>query len=265
MGLVGVNESVSGSVGVYQILRYQVYAKVFSFPNSLDIATLFIMFITEVFKELGLLLTLAFFFITQQQIEKMNRTKLPIRKRLGNIPQFPVGADAVIAEYVVVGCLLRLSVIKGNGTRDKPDPRPRIWGCYTACARRSPIVSVNGEFEAKDDTMAKYLRVVKGILTRFDEWYTKHIPREENITDDALSQLASSEIKNYPRSIYFQVLKTPTIYVMNLIAPVGVISCWIDPIKTHSETRWLPKNAQECLRPLEAEEALKEAHEGICG
>ena len=30
---------------------YQVYAKVFSFPNSLDIATLFIIFITEVFKE----------------------------------------------------------------------------------------------------------------------------------------------------------------------------------------------------------------------
>ncbi|XP_074374576.1 uncharacterized protein LOC141714985 [Apium graveolens] len=159
---------------------------------------------------------------------------------------------------------------------------------------RLVVAQVNGEFEAKDDTVAKYLRVVKGILTHFDEWYTEHVPREENTTVDALSQFASSEIENYPRSIYFQVWKTPTIHVINLIAPVGVARCWIDPIKTHLETGWLPDDAQEArklsvralrysliegllykrsfvipylkfLRPLEAEEALKEAHEGICG
>ncbi|XP_074342650.1 uncharacterized protein LOC141680281 [Apium graveolens] len=142
--------------------------------------------------------------------------------------------------------------------------------------------------------MAKYLRVVEGILTQFDEWYAEHVPREENTTADALSQFSSSEIKNYPRSIYFQVLKTPTIHVINLIALIGMASCWIGPIKTHLETGWLPDDAQEarkllvralrysfiegllykrsffipylkCLRPLEAEEALKEAHEGICG
>ncbi|KAL8124306.1 hypothetical protein AgCh_012092 [Apium graveolens] len=28
----------------------------------------------------------------------MNRIKLPIRERIGNVPQFPVGVDAVIAE-----------------------------------------------------------------------------------------------------------------------------------------------------------------------
>ena len=33
------------------ISKISGYAKVFSFPNSLDIATLFIIFITEVFKE----------------------------------------------------------------------------------------------------------------------------------------------------------------------------------------------------------------------
>ncbi|XP_074342926.1 uncharacterized protein LOC141680657 [Apium graveolens] len=156
------------------------------------------------------------------------------------------------------------------------------------------VAQVNGEFEAKDDTMGKYLRVMKGILTQFDEWLAEHVPREGNTTADALSQFASSEIENYPRSIYFKVLKTPTIHVINLIALVVVVSCWIDPIKTHLETGWLPDDAQEarklsvrvlrysliegllykrsfvvpylkCLRPLEAEEALKEAHEGICG
>ncbi|XP_074342476.1 uncharacterized protein LOC141680045 [Apium graveolens] len=152
---------------------------------------------------------------------------------------------------------------------------------------RLVVAQVNGEFEAKNDTMAKYLRVVKGILTQFDEWYAEHVPREENTTADALSQFASSEIENYPRNIDFQVLKTPTIHV-------SMASCWIDPIKTHLETGWLPDDAQEerklsiralrysliegllnkmtfvisylkCLRPLKAYDALKEAHEGICG
>ncbi|XP_074342468.1 uncharacterized protein LOC141680034 [Apium graveolens] len=159
---------------------------------------------------------------------------------------------------------------------------------------RLVVAQVNGEFEAKDDTMAKYLRVVKGILTQFDEWYAEHVPREENTTTDALSQFASSEIENYPRSIYFQVLETPTIHVINLIALVGMASYWINPIKTYLETGWLPDDTQEarklsvralryslvegllykrsfvipflkCLRSLKVEEALKEAHEEICG
>ncbi|XP_074354866.1 uncharacterized protein LOC141693611 [Apium graveolens] len=42
---------------------------------------------------------------------------------------------------------------------------------------RLVVAQVNGEFEAQDDTMVKYLRVVKGILTQFDERYEEHVPR----------------------------------------------------------------------------------------
>ncbi|XP_074328835.1 uncharacterized protein LOC141666603 [Apium graveolens] len=110
------------------------------------------------------------------------------------------------------------------------------------------VAQVNGEFEAKDDTMAKYLRVLKGILTQFEKWYAEHVPRWENTTADALSKFFLSEIKNYPRSIYFQVLKTPTIHVINLIAPIHVANCWIDPIKTHLEIGWLPDDAQKARK-----------------
>ncbi|XP_074342611.1 uncharacterized protein LOC141680222 [Apium graveolens] len=55
---------------------------------------------------------------------------------------------------------------------------------------RLVVAQFNGEFEANDDTMAKYLRVVKGILTQLDEWYPKHVPRYENTTADALSKFA---------------------------------------------------------------------------
>ncbi|KAL8135612.1 hypothetical protein AgCh_010301 [Apium graveolens] len=58
----------------------------------------------------------------------MNKTNLPIRKRLGDVPQFSRSIDAAVAE--------------GNGTRDNPDPRPRIWGCYTFS-----IVSITNELD----------------------------------------------------------------------------------------------------------------------
>ncbi|KAL8155730.1 hypothetical protein AgCh_000945 [Apium graveolens] len=64
---------------------------------------------------------------------------------------------------------------------------------------RLVVAQVNGEFESKDDIMAKYSRVMKEILTQFDEWYAEHVPREENITADALSKFVSFEIENYPR------------------------------------------------------------------
>ncbi|XP_074346529.1 uncharacterized protein LOC141685318 [Apium graveolens] len=119
----------------------------------------------------------------------------------------------------------------------------------TICGNLRLVVSqINREFEAKDDTMTKYLRVVKGILTLFDEWYVEYVLREEKTTADALSKFVSSKIENYPWSIYFEFLKTPIIHVINLIAPAGVISYWIDPIKTRIETGWLPDNAQRARK-----------------
>ncbi|XP_074374852.1 uncharacterized protein LOC141715927 [Apium graveolens] len=85
---------------------------------------------------------------------------------------------------------------------------------------RLVVAQVNGEFEEKDDTMAKYLRVVNEILTQFDEWYAEHVPREENITVNALSEFTSSEIENYTRN----------------------------PIKSHIENGWLPDDARKARK-----------------
>ncbi|KAL8134606.1 hypothetical protein AgCh_009579 [Apium graveolens] len=155
------------------------------------------------------------------------------------------------------------------------------------------ISQVKGEFEARDDTMAKYVRLVRAVMTQFDECHVEHIPREENAKADALSKFASSEIEESSRSVYFHVLKTRSIDV-KLVAPIGLGTSWIDPIKTHIQTGWLPNDATEarkfvvralryflidgilykrsyvvpylrCLRPDEALLALEEVHEGIYG
>ncbi|XP_074351819.1 uncharacterized protein LOC141690966 [Apium graveolens] len=144
---------------------------------------------------------------------------------------FPTTNNEAQYEALIVG--LGLSrVVRAKSLKICGDPR-------------LVVAQVNGEFETKDDSMAKYLRAVKEIVTQFDEWYAEHVLREKNIICDALSKFASSEIENYLRSIYFQVLRTPTIHGINLIAPIGLTSCGIDPIKNHLETGWLPDDAQE--------------------
>ena len=43
------------------------------------------------------------------------------------------------------------------------------------------VSQVNGEYEANEETMKEYLRIVKSLRTKFKECHIKHIPREETI------------------------------------------------------------------------------------
>ncbi|XP_063941291.1 uncharacterized protein LOC135149494 [Daucus carota subsp. sativus] len=136
---------------------------------------------------------------------------------------------------------------------------------------RLVVSLVNGEFEAREETMLKYLRIVKTQMKQFEECLVEHIPMEENAKADALSQFASLENEVCSGSVYYQVLKTPSINA-KLVAPIDMGATWIDEIKSYLETRYLPPDAREArklqvraLKPDEAREALKEVHEGICG
>ncbi|XP_074342341.1 uncharacterized protein LOC141679866 [Apium graveolens] len=149
-----------------------------------------------------------------------------------------------------------------------------------------------GEFQARDETKANYVCPVRAVMTQYDECHIGHIPREENDKADALSKFASSEIEENLGSVYFRVLKIQSIDV-KLVAPIVLEGSWIDPIKAHLQTRWLPNNVLEvrklfvgalkyslvdeiiykrsfvvsylkCRRPDEARLALEEVHEGIC-
>nr|XP_017246807.1 PREDICTED: uncharacterized protein LOC108218398 [Daucus carota subsp. sativus] len=158
---------------------------------------------------------------------------------------------------------------------------------------RLVVSQVNGEFEAREETMLKYLRIVKAQITLFEECQIEYIPREENAKADALSQFASSDNEVCSGSVYYQVLRTPSINA-KLIAPIDTGATWMDEIKMYLESGHLPPNAEEarklkvralkyvliegilyrksyvipylrCLRPEEAREALREVHEGVCG
>ena len=158
---------------------------------------------------------------------------------------------------------------------------------------RLVISQVNGKYESRDETMMKYLRIVRAIITYFEECTMEHVPREKTIKADALSLFASLEDETYTGNIYFEVLKAPSINA-KLVALVTQEICWMDPIKAYLESAWLPNDTTEgrklqvralryavidgalykkshlipylrCLRPLDTESSLREVHEGICG
>ena len=86
-------------------------------------------------------------------------------------------------------------------------------------------------------------------MTQFEECHIEHIPPKENMKADALSKYTSSEIESYFGTIYYEVLRTPTINI-NLVAPIIQGSCWMDPIKAHLETGWVPMYRMEARKIL---------------
>ena len=93
----------------------------------------------------------------------------------------------------------------------------------------------------------KYLKIVRAMRTHFEECTMEHIPREKNIKDDALSQFASSEAETYMGNVYFEVLKAPSINA-KLVAPITQETSWMDRIKAHPESGWLPNDTTEARK-----------------
>ncbi|KAL0323470.1 UNVERIFIED_CONTAM: hypothetical protein Sangu_1966300 [Sesamum angustifolium] len=68
---------------------------------------------------------------------------------------------------------------------------------------------VNGEDEAKEDSMAQYLQQIEELKTKFKSIQLQQIPKEENVKADSLSKLASA-LENYEtRHIIMQHLPRP--------------------------------------------------------
>ncbi|KAL0308119.1 UNVERIFIED_CONTAM: Retrovirus-related Pol polyprotein from transposon.6 [Sesamum calycinum] len=54
------------------------------------------------------------------------------------------------------------------------------------------VKQVDGEYEAKEDSMAQYFRQIEELKTKFRSFRLQQIPREENIKADYVSKLASA-------------------------------------------------------------------------
>nr|XP_018681665.1 PREDICTED: uncharacterized protein LOC108952829 [Musa acuminata subsp. malaccensis] len=149
-------------------------------------------------------------------------------------------------------------------------------------------MQLNGGYEARDATMAKYLARVRDLTTRFPYFTLSNVPREENGRADALAKLASRQAPEaWPR---IEELPARTIEVATT-APGGPPTTWVQELlrfkrdgtlpldevaarrlrRTHAwyteESGRLYKRSfthplLRCLEPDEAKTVLAETHEG---
>ena len=69
--------------------------------------------------------------------------------------------------------------------------------------------------------MAKYLEKIKEIIPAFDSFDIKQIPRAENIRADLLSKLATLDLTELPKEVFFEVLKCPSMEEPQLVMEIS--------------------------------------------
>ncbi|GAV56653.1 RVT_3 domain-containing protein [Cephalotus follicularis] len=154
---------------------------------------------------------------------------------------------------------------------------------------------VSGEYEAREDSMAKYLSHLQSLKSAFQVLRVLKVPRAENTLADRLSKLVIVEELQKNQTMLMDYLDRPTISevdVMDIDAPqepnwmTPFINCLRNGIlpEDPSEARKLVYRANRyqlrdgilykrsfsfpwlrCLAPLEVDYALREVHEEVCG
>uniref|UniRef100_A0A2N9INV2 Uncharacterized protein n=1 Tax=Fagus sylvatica TaxID=28930 RepID=A0A2N9INV2_FAGSY len=152
------------------------------------------------------------------------------------------------------------------------------------------VGQIKGEYEAREDRMKKYLKVVQTLLPHFKKVEFVQIPREENVDADRLARLASS---GEECDGFLEILGRPSIEEETVNAIKDNVS-WMSPIVRYLKEGRLPTDKMEarklrirashfqlldgilykmgfsrphlrCLSPEEANYVIREVHEGICG
>ena len=142
--------------------------------------------------------------------------------------------------------------------------------------------------------MVMYLGKVKNLIPAFDSFDIRHIPRTGNTRADLLSKLATSAPAELPKEVFLETLKCPTTEEPQAVLRTDFEPSWIDPLISYLEEGVLPHDRREarklrsqasryvlyegrlykrsyslpllrCFRPSEADFALWNVHEGLCG
>ncbi|GKV15560.1 hypothetical protein SLEP1_g26342 [Rubroshorea leprosula] len=160
------------------------------------------------------------------------------------------------------------------------------------------VGQVNGSCEIRDPQLGRYASVVNRLKSIFTSFRIDKIPRADNQRAGELSKLASSQDINPQRSTIVEVLDAPS--YTNFTIKCQLLSTdpsspsWTTPLIDYLLSGKLPKDPfaaklikrraahftlldnqlykrgasmplLRCLTPYEAEYAVKEVHEGVCG
>ncbi|XP_022853720.1 uncharacterized protein LOC111375159 [Olea europaea var. sylvestris] len=157
------------------------------------------------------------------------------------------------------------------------------------------VNQVNSVYMAKEDRIDNYLRVVKKELERFKTTQVKQIPQSQNNHVDALARLATSEeIEKFDNIPVGRISLPSTELDKVVLMMIDPKPTWQDEIIAYLKIEKYPENSAEarklrtrsarytlidnilykrgysmpllrCLNEEEAQHALQDFHEGICG
>ncbi|XP_012833449.1 PREDICTED: uncharacterized protein LOC105954321 [Erythranthe guttata] len=157
------------------------------------------------------------------------------------------------------------------------------------------VNQVLGAYEAKEDTMAKYLALAHTLLSKFESYEIRQVPRSNNIHADKLARLGSSMASIGSRKVTLLTSPQPEITSPSEVQYTEEDEpCWFTPILKYLKKGELPTDPTEarklktraarfiivgeelykrgfsfpylkCLDLTTANYVLREVHEGICG
>ncbi|XP_065628835.1 uncharacterized protein LOC136067219 [Quercus suber] len=112
---------------------------------------------------------------------------------------------------------------------------------------RLVVGQVQGEFEAKDERMQRYLNRVKRLPSKFEFFNLLHILRSGNAHADSLAILATSSAQNFSRVILVEDLHGPTEARRDVIQvhQIRTELYWMDPIVKFLKEDILPEEKGE--------------------
>ncbi|KAL5785135.1 hypothetical protein ACOSQ2_007527 [Xanthoceras sorbifolium] len=158
------------------------------------------------------------------------------------------------------------------------------------------VRQLQGSYQARDSKMSTYLTLVKELQASFESFDIEQIPRSENAHADALANLGSSLDTTIERTIPMVFVQWPAVWKPTKLEvnPISDEPTWVTPIYDYLRDDALPSDKVEarrikikaaqfsiiegqlykrsysgpylkCLDPVEAQQVLKDLHEGQCG
>ncbi|XP_052197259.1 uncharacterized protein LOC127804437 [Diospyros lotus] len=107
------------------------------------------------------------------------------------------------------------------------------------------VQQVNGEYEARESHMARYLAMVKELMAHFQHVKVEYVPRAMNTEADLLSRIASSSFPTSSREIRIESLPQKSIEEVANQLCVEDEPSWMDPLLSYLREERLPEDDSE--------------------
>ncbi|XP_075659048.1 uncharacterized protein LOC142628903 [Castanea sativa] len=109
------------------------------------------------------------------------------------------------------------------------------------------IGQIREEYEAKEERMQKYLKLIKYLACGFDKLDFVQIPRSQNAAADEVAKIASSDEELTKSEILMEIQKHPSIEEVPVFS-VQNIGGWMEPIISYLQDGHLPRDSAEAMK-----------------